>query len=190
MQTLAETGLVGGGEGLDHAFAPDICLKDGASVTGPWGHLTAIHTPGHLGNHMSFVWRDMVFCGDHVMGWASSLVSPPDGDLTDFMRSCHRLRAVQADLFLPGHGAPILHPQERLDWLIAHRLSREAEILAQLTTAPATPAELTDAIYTDVPKQLRLAAQRNVLAHLVDLHGRGIVGALPQLAQSAKFHLL
>ena len=93
MEQLAATGMVAGGEGVDHDFTPDRGLKDGETVNGSGWTLEVIHTPGHLGNHIALGWGDICFTGDHVMGWASSLVSPPEGDLTDFMASCRRLRA-------------------------------------------------------------------------------------------------
>ncbi len=189
MDQLARDGLTGGGEGIDRDFRPDVCLTDGETVSGPWGTLTAIHTPGHIGNHLCFQWNDVVFTGDHVMGWASSLVSPPDGDLTDFMASCVRLKDIQARAYYPGHGGPIHAPAERLDWLITHRLSREAQVLAALKTGPMEVVALTQQIYADVAPALLPAAARNVFAHLVDLSERGFVTAQPRLSQSAEFAL-
>ncbi len=190
MQELAQTGLAGGGEGIDLDFTPDHILLDGQEIAGPWGALTAVHTPGHLGNHLCFAWRNAVFTGDHVMGWASSLVSPPDGDLTDFMASCEKLRSCQADVYYPGHGAPIANPHERLDWLIAHRRSREAQVLLTLSDGPMSPKEITKILYTDVPSALHPAAERNVFAHLIDLHQRGCVIARARLSADASFELI
>jgi glyoxylase-like metal-dependent hydrolase (beta-lactamase superfamily II) len=190
MQRLAEAGLAGGGEGVDAAFHPDITLADGTVTEGDGWALRTIHTPGHYGNHVSFAWGDALFCGDHVMGWASSLVSPPDGDLTDFMASCARLRAGDWRVFHSGHGAPIDDPAARLDWLIAHRNAREAEILAALADGPATAYDLARRIYTEVPKALIGAATRNVFAHLVDLEGKRKVSAKPELSADADFLLL
>lgn len=189
MRQLAEQGLTGGGEGIDHDFTPDITLTDGAVVTGAEWRLTAMHTPGHMGNHLCFQWQDAIFTGDHVMGWASSLVSPPDGDLTDFMRSCARLATVGAGRFYPGHGAPIDDPAGRLDWLIAHRKGREAQIVAQLSQGARDVATLTRQIYADTPAQLIPAAERNVFAHLIDLFQRGLINAVPRLDQQAEFSL-
>ncbi len=123
------------------------------------------------------------------MGWASSLVSPPDGDLTDFMASCRRLQTLRASTFHSGHGAPITDPAARLDWLISHRLARESSILDTLARGPATAAELTQSIYTDTHPALMRAAERNVLAHLIDLHGRAHVQPLGPLSDTAQFHL-
>jgi len=190
MQDLAAAGLAQGGEGVDRAFAPDIRLADGEIVEGKGWTLTAHWTPGHFGNHMSFAWDDSIFTGDLVMGWASSLVSPPDGDLTDFMASCRKLQILSAKTFHSGHGAPITAPRARLEWLIDHRLAREAAIRDQLTLAPATTATLTQAIYVDTPPALMRAAERNVLAHLIDLHGRHLVRPDGPLSETAQFHLM
>ncbi|WP_224824611.1 MBL fold metallo-hydrolase [Cognatishimia sp. MH4019] len=183
MEQLAASGLMGGGEGVDPGFIPDEVLQDGTILESPDWQIEAIHTPGHFGNHMSFALQGIVFTGDHVMGWASSLVSPPDGDLTQFMASCAVLKARPARVFYAGHGDPITDPQARLDWLIAHRKTREAQIIEALRPTPATTAILTKAIYTDVDPRLLPAAERNVLAHLIDLTQRGI--AAPQGALSA-----
>ena len=172
MTQLAQAGLSGGGEGIDHTFEPDQLVADGARVSGSDWHLDVIHTPGHLGNHISLGWNDACLTGDHVMGWASSLVSPPDGDLTDFMASCARLAATDWRVFYPGHGAPVDTPNARLDWLIAHRLSREAAILAVLESGASSAEAIAQAIYTDTPAALLPAATRNVLAHLIDLTGK------------------
>lgn len=187
MAQLAATGLRDAGEGIDPDFAPDRCLQDGEVVAHDEWSLTAIWTPGHLGNHLSFAWDDIVFTGDLVMGWASSLVSPPDGDLTDFMASCRKLRARGAAVFHAGHGDPILDPMARLDWLIEHRLAREASILDALEAGPATTAELAAAIYTDTPAHLIPAAMRNILAHLIDLTLKKQVAPLGDLTETARF---
>lgn len=169
MQALAERGEIGGGEGIDTGFTPDEILTDGHWVTGEGWQLEAIHTPGHIGNHICLAWGDACFTADHVMGWASSLVSPPDGDLTDFMASCARLAARKWRVFHPGHGGPVHTPAARLDWLVSHRLGREAEIITALRDGPATASAIAAAVYTETPAALLGAATRNVLAHLVDL---------------------
>ena len=187
MQSLVTAGLTGGGEGIDHDFTPDCVLEDGQDVAGDWGKLTTIHTPGHLGNHVCFQWDDAIFTGDHVMGWASSLVSPPDGDLTEFMASCAKLLTCDGRIYYPAHGAPVAQPAERLRWLISHRRHREAQILDALSQGAATPQGITNTVYQDTPAPLRPAAQRNVLAHLVDLHQRGKVSVQGPLSQNAAF---
>jgi glyoxylase-like metal-dependent hydrolase (beta-lactamase superfamily II) len=190
MQSLAAAGLAGGGEGIDPDFKPDHALRDGDTTTGDWGVLTAIHTPGHIGNHLCFQWGDTLFTGDHVMGWASSLVSPPDGDLTEFMASCAKLQSRAARIYYPAHGAPITDPAARLNWLMTHRKAREAQILAALAQGDATPQQLTKIIYQDTPPALQGAAARNVFAHLVDLHQREIVAAIGPLAAEAAFTII
>lgn len=187
MGQLAKTGLVGGGEGIDHGFAPDKTLADGQTVMGENWELTAHWTPGHLGNHLSFSFGNSVFTGDHIMGWASSLVSPPDGDLTDFMASTQKLADLGARVFHPGHGAPVGDPEGRANWLIEHRLSRRESILTALTDGPADAKTLTRQIYNDVPAQLLPAAERNVFAHLIDLVQTSDATAQNNIALSARF---
>ena len=187
MQTLAAQGLVGGGEGVDAAFVPDEVLRDGDEISGPGWHLTALHLPGHMGNHVCFAWGETLFSADLVMGWASSLVSPPDGDLTDFMASLRRLQAHRWSVFHAGHGAPVTDPRARLVALIAHRKGREAAILDALAQSPAAPATLAERIYTDTPTALMPAATRNVLAHLVDLAGKSLVTPQGDLSTETVF---
>lgn len=189
MLDLAARGYAGGGEGIDPTFDPTRILDDAEVVRAAWGTITAIHTPGHMGNHMCFVWRDSVFTGDHVMGWASSMVSPPDGDVRDFMASCRRLQDTPATTFYPAHGAPILNPSARLAWLIAHRETREAEVISQLHNGPATPIALTKLIYVAAPAELLPAAMRNVFAHLIDLAERGVVSHDGPLTEDTVFQL-
>jgi len=189
MANLAAAGMADGGEGIDTDFRPDITVADGELIAGDGWTLEVIHTPGHLGNHIALAWKDACFTADHVMGWASSLVSPPDGDLSDFMASCHRLRARDWRVFHPGHGAPVSDPASRLDWLIAHRHSREAAILEALTHAPATACNLAQEIYTTTPASLLAAAERNIFAHLVDLMGKSKVEPIGILAATATFQL-
>lgn len=187
MARLADSGMAGGGEGIDRDFRPDVQVAGGVVISGEGWELEVIHTPGHLGNHIALAWGDACFTADHVMGWASSLVSPPDGDLTDFMASCRNLRERSWRVFHPGHGAPVTNPAERLDWLIAHRESREQAILAHLGAGSATARQLAEAIYTETPAALMGAAERNVFAHLVDLLGRGLASPEGPLSVSAAF---
>ena len=189
MKALAQSGLAGGGEGVDAGFAPDRTLADGDVVEAAGWSLRAHWTPGHFGNHMCFEVGEMLFTGDLVMGWASSMVSPPDGDLTDFMASCRRMRSLQAAVMHSGHGAPIEDPAGRVDWLIAHREGREADILRALEAGAATARELAEAIYTETPPALMPAATRNVLAHLIDLAGKNRVHSLERLSRDSRFSL-
>lgn len=183
-------GLAAGGEGLDTRFVPDRRIADGDRITGADASLGVLHTPGHLGSHVCLAWDDILFSGDHVMGWATSIVSPPEGDMGDYMASLYRLAGRAWRLILPGHGEPIADPAVRLAYLIAHRQSREAQILAALDSGPATVSDLTARLYADTPRALWPAAERNVLAHLVDLESRNRVAARPDLAPDARFHRL
>ncbi|WP_461426272.1 MBL fold metallo-hydrolase [Gymnodinialimonas sp.] len=162
-------GAVGGGEGVDTDFAPDEQIAEGDIIDG----IEVLETPGHMANHLSFVWRDALFSGDLVMGWSTSLVSPPDGDMTAFFASLDKLQTRSDRLYYPGHGDPVADPQARCAELIAHRRTREAQILEALKTiGPATADTLARHIYTDVAPALLPAAARNVLAHLIDLTTR------------------
>jgi glyoxylase-like metal-dependent hydrolase (beta-lactamase superfamily II) len=126
-----------------------------------------------MGNHLCFLWGDTAFSGDHVMGWATSLISPPDGDLTDFMAALARLAETGVRRLWPGHGAPVADAQARIAALKAHRDHRTAQIRAALDEAPGTAAAIAARVYTDLPAALRPAADRNVLAHLVALCQNG-----------------
>ena len=174
MAALAASGEIGGGEGVETGFKPDGTLADQEVLDCGGFQISAIHTPGHMSNHLSFSVDDILLTGDHVMGWASSLISPPDGDLTAFMASCRRLQNRADRIYYPGHGAAVTDPSERVEWLIDHRLGREAQILNALSD-PATPPVLTRRVYTDIKPRLFPAAERNVLAHLIDLAQRGTI---------------
>jgi len=189
MQTLAASQKLEGGEGVDYDFQPDHRLLDGCSISGGWGTITAIHTPGHMANHLSFCWNDALFCGDHVMAWSTSLISPPDGDLTAFMQTCEKLLQYEDHVFYPAHGAPIRKPRSRLEWLMAHRKSRESQILDVLETDAMNAEQIAKNVYADLPKGLLRAAQSNVLGHLLDLHQRDIVVTSDRISRGAIFAL-
>lgn len=189
MAALARSGGAGGGEGVDAAFAPDRTLADGALIDTDAGPVEVLHTPGHMAGHLSFALGDVVFSGDHVMGWASTLISPPDGDLSAFRASCDRLLGRADRTYLPGHGAPIGDPQARLHWLLAHREEREAAILTLLGDGPADAGALTQRIYADIPARMLPMAERNVLAHLIDLAEHSRVTATPRVGARATWQL-
>lgn len=173
MNRLAAQGGLSGGEGVDVEFAPDQELPDGAWIDGDGWRIEALHLPGHMANHMGFAVDGTLFTGDLIMGWASSLISPPDGDLSAFMTSLDRLLERDWTRFLPGHGAPVDAPRDRTIALRDHRRAREASILEALKAGPSTAAALAVRIYTDTPPALLPAATRNVLAHLLALHDAG-----------------
>lgn len=179
-----------GGEGVDETFVPDERLTDGARLTGAGWELEAIHTPGHLANHICLAWGEVLFSGDHVMGWSTSIVSPPEGDMGAYMDSLARLSAGRWTQMLPGHGDVVADPAARLAELTSHRRAREAQILAALAEGPADTATLTRRIYTDIPAALLPAAERNVIAHLVDLLERNRVRADPEAGAAAPFSLI
>ena len=189
MERLALLGNLGGAEGIDRDFTPDILVADGDEIAGSGWLLKTIHTPGHLSNHLCFSWQDndSLFSGDHVMGWASTLVSPPDGDLTAFMASLKVLQGRSEHTYYAGHGAPVIEAQDMLDYLLAHRLGREDQIMARLNSNAQTVADLTADIYTDINPMLHGAASRNVLAHLIDLFERGLVAPEGAFSAAAKF---
>jgi glyoxylase-like metal-dependent hydrolase (beta-lactamase superfamily II) len=171
---------LGGGEGRDPSFRPDIRLAGGETLHGAGWRLRVLHTPGHFPGHLSFDWDGAVFSGDLIMGWATTLISPPDGDLAAFRTSVAMLRDLDARMFLPGHGETVTAPADRAQALLDHRAARETAILDALSGGPSTISSLVARLYTDTPKPLHAAAARNVLAHLLDLAARGQVVAVPR----------
>jgi glyoxylase-like metal-dependent hydrolase (beta-lactamase superfamily II) len=164
-------------EGADRDFVPDIMLKDGDLVSGPGWTVEAVHTPGHTSNHLCFALREeeALFSGDHVMGWSTSVISPPDGDMAAYMESLRKLLARQEDLYYPTHGNPIVAAKAHVQGFIAHRQDREAQILACLDAGLHTIGEMVPAMYRDVPEKLHPAAARSVLAHLLHMTDDGRV---------------
>ncbi|MEM9710022.1 MAG: MBL fold metallo-hydrolase [Pseudomonadota bacterium] len=187
MARFASEGALGGGEGVDQAFRPDTALTDGQELEG--SGLTALHMPGHFPGHLCFGLGELVFSGDLVVGWSTTLISPPDGDVAAFMASCRRLRSMAPRRLLPGHGPPVEDPVTRIDALIAHREMREQEIVGALADGPSTASDLAARIYRDLDPGLKSAATRNVLAHLIDLSERGEAKAEPDLSVGARWHL-
>jgi glyoxylase-like metal-dependent hydrolase (beta-lactamase superfamily II) len=152
------------------AARPDHLLADGAVLSG-W---TVLHTPGHAPDHLCFSRPDgVVFSGDHVMGWSSSIVSPPDGSMSAYFTSLRRLLARADTLYLPGHGPAIAEPLGHAGFLLAHRQGREDAIMAALAEQKQSAAALVLRLYTGLAPQLRPAAERSVLAHLQKLEGEG-----------------
>jgi len=151
-------------------------VADGDIVAG-W---TALHTPGHASDHVCFARDGVVFSADHVMGWSTSVISPPDGDMAAYMRGLERLIARDDHVFLPGHGPAIAEPQRFTRAMLLHRRSREATIAARLGLVPVSPTALTEALYAGVSPALWPAAERTVLAHLLKLGAEGRARTEPE----------
>ena len=134
-------------------------------------------TPGHTSNHLCFALNgaDILFTGDHVMGWSTTVVSPPDGDMTAYMASLDRLLGREDRLYFPAHGPAVDNPHAHVRALIVHRRMREKQILARLEAGEGRIPAIVEALYRDVDPRLHPAAGRSVLAHLVDLERRGLV---------------
>ncbi|TDH63938.1 MBL fold metallo-hydrolase [Dankookia rubra] len=167
-----------GGEGGDHGFRPEVMVPEGGVVEGEGWRLTALHTPGHCANHLCFAMEGngVLFSADHVMGWSTSVVSPPDGDMTDYMASLDRLIARDDATLLPGHGPAIRDPKPFMQALRTHRLEREAKVLEALTAAVMAPVEdLVAPVYGPLDPKLVPAAGRSLLAHLLKLEREGVV---------------
>ena len=164
-------------EGFDPTYAPDRVLADGDSVSGPGWTLTALHTPGHTSNHLCYALPEerALFSGDHVMGWSTSVVTPPDGSMTAYVESLRKLLDRDDARYYPTHGAAVEDPKRLVRGLITHRKQREGQILKLLAQGAKPIPALVAVMYANVAPVLHPAAGRSVLAHLIDLHARGLV---------------
>jgi glyoxylase-like metal-dependent hydrolase (beta-lactamase superfamily II) len=163
--------------GADRDFKPDITVRDGDVIEGDGWRLEAVATPGHTANHMAFAWpeRELTFIGDHVMGWSTSIVAPPDGSMVDYMASLERLTQRKEHLYFSGHGPEIPNAQKFVRFLMRHRKAREASILHRLGKSEADIPTIVRASYIGIDPRLMNAAGYSVLAHLEDLVARGVV---------------
>jgi glyoxylase-like metal-dependent hydrolase (beta-lactamase superfamily II) len=163
--------------GGDRDFTPDVKLVDGDVVSGAGWSMEAVATPGHTANHMAFSLREpnILFSGDHVMGWSTTIVAPPDGAMSDYMASLEKLARREEKLYLPGHGGAVQDGPRFAAHLIRHRQAREASILNRLAKAPTDIPTLVRAIYIGIDPRLTGGAGLSVLAHLEDLVARGFV---------------
>jgi glyoxylase-like metal-dependent hydrolase (beta-lactamase superfamily II) len=161
----------------DLDFRPDIALADGETVSGRGWTLEAVTTPGHTANHMAFAFKeaDLLFAGDHVMAWSTTIVAPPDGAMTDYMASLQKLARRSEPLYLSGHGAPVRDAPRYVQYLIRHRQAREASILHRLAKGAADIPTIVRAVYIGLDPRLVGAAALSVLAHLEELVARGAV---------------
>ena len=163
-------------EGGDWDFTPDIVVKDGDEIAGTGWRFEAVHTPGHTSNHLCFALPDrgILFSGDHVMGWSTSVIAPPDGDMAAYMASLDKLLLRSDAVYWPTHGPAITEPHEHVRAFIAHRREREAGVIACLDAGVGRIDAMVERLYVGLNPNLRRAAGRSVLAHLVDLIARGI----------------
>jgi glyoxylase-like metal-dependent hydrolase (beta-lactamase superfamily II) len=164
-------------EGGDWDFAPDVTVHNGDLIAGKGWRFEAVHTPGHTSNHLCFALADsgILFSGDHVMGWSTSVISPPDGDMTAYMTSLDKLLGRSDAVYWPTHGPAITEPHAHVQAFIAHRRERETGILDCLTAGVGHIDAIVERLYVGLQPGLRRAAGRSVQAHLIDLVGRGIV---------------
>jgi glyoxylase-like metal-dependent hydrolase (beta-lactamase superfamily II) len=163
---------------FDTGYAPDRVLADGESVTGPDWTLTAVATPGHTSNHLCFALAESgaLFSGDHVMGWSTTVVAPPDGDMASYMLSLDKLMGREGDrVYFPAHGGPVEKPHRFVRGLIGHRKQREGQILRLLKAGTGAVPDMVARMYVGLDPRLNGAAGRSVLAHLIDLRDRGLV---------------
>jgi glyoxylase-like metal-dependent hydrolase (beta-lactamase superfamily II) len=176
----------------DETFSPDIILTGGERIEGDGWTIEALATPGHASNHMAFVLTDenALFSGDHVMGWSTTVVAPPDGDMEDYMASLDAVIARGFDTLWPTHGAPVTDPGPFLDAYRAHRLGREAQVLARLQAGDRTIAEMVPVLYAAVDSRLWPAASLSVWAHLIGLVRAGRVVADPEPTLQAVYRVL
>ena len=166
---------------FDTTYHPQHVLEDGEQVRGEGFTLTAVATPGHTSNHLCFALEESgaLFTGDHVMGWSTSVVSPPDGDMTDYLKSLEKLQQREDRIYYPAHGAAVEKPRQLVRGMLGHRRQRENQILRLLGPGSSTIAALVPQMYAGVDPRLHGAAGRSVLAHLIDLERRGRVRRAP-----------
>ena len=163
--------------GFDPTYAPDRVLRDGEAVEGPGWSLVAVATPGHTSNHICYALPQerALFTGDHVMGWSTTVVAPPDGDMAAYMASLKLLLDRDDAVYYPTHGDPVTEPQRFTRGLISHRKLRENQILTLLGQGPHAIPAMVASMYASIDKRLHPAAGRSVLAHLIDMRARGLV---------------
>ena len=166
--------------GGDRSFRADVRVGDGDVVEGESWSLEAVHTPGHASNHLCYLVREegMLCSGDHIMGWATTAVPPPDGKIGEYLASLEKLLGRSQDLrYLPAHGPPISNPHRLVRAFIAHRRKRNEQILRLLESGPATIGEVVPRLYADTRKEVWRGAGASVYAHLLHLEEIGIVEA-------------
>jgi glyoxylase-like metal-dependent hydrolase (beta-lactamase superfamily II) len=166
--------------GDDHGFEPDCDVKDGQRFSGPGWTIEAVATPGHTANHMAYALleENALFPGDHIMGWSTTIIGPPDGDMNLYLASLEKVRARNYDVLWPTHGPPVREVRPFIDAYFAHRMDREAQIIAQLEAGKTFIKDMVVEMYADVDKRLHPAACHSVLAHMIRLVQLGRVDCL------------
>lgn len=178
-------------ESVDRAYAPDHLLLDGDAIDGPGWRLEAVHTPGHIANHVCFAWPDqgILFSGDHVMRWSTSVISPPTGDLRAYLASLRKVADRDEHTYWPTHGPAVRDPHQYVPGLIAHREQRTRQIVDVLAAAPATIREIVGACYPGLDERLMRAAGRSTFAHLLALRDDGWVASFRDDQPLARWRL-
>ena len=183
---------IGDGEEREHTdfdFVPDVTVRDGDTfITVDGWSLTGVHTPGHTSNHLCVHLdaENALFTGDHIMGWSTTVVSPPDGDMADYMESVRKLIRRDDAILYPTHGNPVREPAPFLAAYLEHRLERETQILAVLSRGPSTIRSIVEELYVDVRRELHKPARRSVLSHMLKLHDEGRVAVADGSAVSMR----
>jgi glyoxylase-like metal-dependent hydrolase (beta-lactamase superfamily II) len=160
---------------FDGGYAPDRVLHDGEAIEVDGEPVTAVGTPGHTSNHLCFAYRGALFSGDHVMGWSTTVVVPPDGDMAAYMASLDKLRQRDDRVYYPAHGPPVTNPQQYVRHLVGHRMQREKQILGLVGDKPRDIPDIVANAYPGLDPRLTVAAGGSVYAHLLDLERRGLV---------------
>lgn len=164
-------------EGADYSFKPDLILKDMEIIKGNNWSLQAIHTPGHCSNHLCYklLNENSIFSGDHIMGWSTTVISPPNGNMYDYLNSLKKIIKLDPITLWPTHGSPVTNPKEFIKDLIKHRLERENDIIKNLNEGDKSIEELVKRIYINIDKSLYKAAEKSVMAHLILLMEKNII---------------
>jgi len=160
---------------FDGDYVPDEVLGDGQTLELDGEQVTVVATPGHTSNHLCLAWRGALLSGDHVMGWSTTVVVPPDGDMADYMASLDKLRRREDRVYYPAHGPPVTKPQQYVRHLVGHRMQREKQILGLIDGQLRTIPDIVSNAYPGLDPRLTIAAGGSVLAHLRDLERRGLV---------------
>ena len=160
---------------FDGDYAPDRVLEDGEELEIDGEPLTAVATPGHTSNHLCFAYQGALMTGDHVMGWSTTVVVPPDGDMAAYMQSLDKLRQRDDVAYYPAHGPPVTNTQQYVRHLMGHRMQRENQILSLVRARPRDIPDIVANAYPALDPRLVVAAGGSVFAHLLDLQRRGLV---------------